>query len=161
VLTVPPRAPDAVPIPSFKNILCAIDFSDSSLKALHYASSLAQETDARLTVLHVIELPVSGEHASVGSTDVLRQYAVATEQERRDTLKTVVPDAVRAYCHVETELRKGKPYREILQAAAERKSDVIVMGVQGRGPVDLAFFGSTAQHVVRQAVCPVLTLRVT
>jgi nucleotide-binding universal stress UspA family protein len=53
----------------------------------------------------------------------------------------------------------GKPYREILRVAAERKADLIVMGVLGRGAVDLALFGSTTQHVVRSASCPVLTTR--
>jgi nucleotide-binding universal stress UspA family protein len=43
--------------------------------------------------------------------------------------------------------------------AAERRADLIVMGVQGRGAVDLMLFGSTTQRVIRQAACPVLTLR--
>ena len=53
----------------------------------------------------------------------------------------------------------GKPYREIVRLASEQEADIIVMGVQGRGAVDLLFFGSTANHVVRQAPCPVLTVR--
>jgi nucleotide-binding universal stress UspA family protein len=53
----------------------------------------------------------------------------------------------------------GKPWREVLRVAQEKQSDVIVMGVQGRGAADLLFFGSTTQHVVREATCPVLTLR--
>ena len=53
----------------------------------------------------------------------------------------------------------GKPWREVLRIAAERQSELIVMGVHGRGAADLLFFGSTAQHVVREATCPVLTLR--
>ena len=43
--------------------------------------------------------------------------------------------------------------------AAEQQSNLIVMGVRGRGAADLMFFGSTTQHVVRRAACPVLTLR--
>jgi nucleotide-binding universal stress UspA family protein len=66
---------------------------------------------------------------------------------------------VRAYCTVDTVLATGKPYSEILRVASEEMSDVIVIGVHGRGAADLFFFGSTAQHVVRQASCPVLTLR--
>jgi nucleotide-binding universal stress UspA family protein len=53
----------------------------------------------------------------------------------------------------------GKPYREILRVAAEQQSDLIVIGIHGRGAADRLFFGSTTQHVVRQATCPVLTLR--
>jgi nucleotide-binding universal stress UspA family protein len=59
VLTVPKAVPDVVPAPPvlFKRIICAIDFSDCSMHALNYAMSLAQEADAHLTVMHVIELP--------------------------------------------------------------------------------------------------------
>jgi nucleotide-binding universal stress UspA family protein len=53
----------------------------------------------------------------------------------------------------------GTPWRQILSTANDLKSDLIVMGVRGRGAVDLFLFGSTAHHVVRQATCPVLTLR--
>jgi hypothetical protein len=56
-------------------------------------------------------------------------------------------------------MTRGKPWREVLRIAAEKQSDLIVMGVQGRGAADLLFFGSTTQHLVREASCPVLTLR--
>jgi universal stress protein A len=54
---------------------------------------------------------------------------------------------------------EGRAYRQILQVAVEQQSSLIVMGVQGRSAVDRLFFGSTTNHVVRQATCPVLTLR--
>ena len=53
----------------------------------------------------------------------------------------------------------GRPWREVLRVADEQESDLIAIGVQGRGAADLMFFGSTTQHVVREASCPVLTLR--
>jgi nucleotide-binding universal stress UspA family protein len=53
----------------------------------------------------------------------------------------------------------GKPYVELLRVAAENDTDIIVLGVHGRNPVDLALFGSTTTHIVRAATCPVLTLR--
>jgi nucleotide-binding universal stress UspA family protein len=83
----------------------------------------------------------------------------AAEEERRARLHDAVPEAVRAFCTVETILTSGKPYREILRVASERGSGLIVIGIQGRGALDRLFFGSTAQHVVRQAACPVLTIR--
>ena len=55
--------------------------------------------------------------------------------------------------------RFGKPYRELLDVAREIGADLIVMGVQGRDALDLGFFGSTTNHVVRSAMCPVLTVR--
>ena len=165
VLSVPRGAKDAVPVAPvvFKDILCAIDFSDCSMNALAYAMSLAQESDARLTVLHVLELAPDWPPRAGGETEVWSQhitdYIAAAEQDRRERLAATVPESVRAYCAVETVMANGTPYREILRVAEERASGVIVIGIHGRSAADVLFFGSTAQHVVRQATCPVLTLR--
>lgn len=163
VLTVPRGLPDAVPAGPvlFKQILCAVDFSHSSMRALNYALSLAQEADAHLAVVHVStpeldhipDISVSGAHVSVAA------YQRQWEDDVRQRLKEAVPDEAATYCSVESLMVRGKPWREILRLAAERGADLIVMGVQGRGAVDLMLFGSTTQHVVRGAACPVLTLR--
>jgi nucleotide-binding universal stress UspA family protein len=165
VLTVPRHAKDAVPAPPvlFKRILCATDFSDCSTNALNYAMSLAQEADAQLTVLNVIDLPPESPpdvpETVCGEPWTLSEYAATTEQDRRERLKDAIPESVRAYCTVDTLVATGKPYREILGVASEQHSDLIVIGIHGRGAADLLFFGSTTQHVVREATCPVLTLR--
>jgi nucleotide-binding universal stress UspA family protein len=165
VLTVPGIMSDVVPVPGvlFKNIVCAIDFSDCSMHALNYAMSLAQEADARLTVVHVIELPTDvvrevRETVPAGPRN-LQEYITLTEVDRRARLKEAVPESVRAYCTVDTLLPTGKAYREILRVVDERKADLLVIGIHGRGVVDRMLFGSTAQHLVRQTSCPVLTLR--
>jgi len=167
VLTVPRQAPDAVPVAPvlFKRILCPIDFSDSSMRALNYAMSLAQEADARLTVLHVmvydlgIEAPEMYETVIADRRMSVADYRNRCEDYSRERLRAAVPEAVGAYCTVEVLQATGKPYREILRVAAEQQTDLIVMGVQGRTAPDLMVFGSTTQHVVRQATCPVLTIR--
>ena len=165
VLTVPKGLPDVVPAPPvlFKQIVCATDFSDCSMHALNYAISLAKEADAHLTVVHVIELPpdVPREvHETVlAGPRSLREYIALAEEDRRARLKDAIPDAVRAYCTVDTVLATGSPYREILRVAEEQKAELLVIGIHGRGAVDRLLFGSTAQHLVRQASCPVLTLR--
>jgi nucleotide-binding universal stress UspA family protein len=83
-------------------------------------------------------------------------------QEREEKLRRRLQEAVAGaskFCAVDSSIVHGRPWREILRVAAERQSDLIVMGVQGRGTADLVLFGSTTQHVVREASCPVLTLR--
>ena len=85
-------------------------------------------------------------------------------KEREEALRLRLEEAVASaseFCSVESLMTHGKPWRDVLRVAAERESDLIVMGVQGRGAADLLFFGSTTQHVVREAPCPVLTLRST
>ena len=53
----------------------------------------------------------------------------------------------------------GVAYREILRIAENDDAHLIVMGVHGRNALDMMFFGSTTNHVVRDAICPVLSLR--
>lgn len=163
ILTVPANAPDAVPLPVFKRIVCAVDFSDCSIRALSYAMSLAQEADAQLTLVHVIELPpeipVDQHDSMLGARRSLREYIAAAAADRGERLASAVPDSVRAYCTVDTVLPTGKPYPEILRVATEREADLIVLGIHGRGAVDRWFFGSTTDHVIREASCAVLTLR--
>ena len=160
-LVVPPRAPDVSPdAPAqFKQILCAVDFSDSSLSALAYALTLAEESDARLTLLHVIEMPPElRENPMAPDFDVDRIHAAA-EAEAQRRLRDLVPEAARTYCTIDTAVVEGRAYRRVLRHAVEQKSDLIVMGVHGRGALDLLLFGSTTHHVIRAAVCPVLIVR--
>ena len=164
VLSVPRNVPEVVPMPPtlFTQIVCAVDFSDCSMRALAYAMSLAQEADAHLTLTHVIELPpeipLDLHETMSGGPRSLREYVAVAQSDRRERLEQAVPDDVRAYCHVDTVLATGKPHREILRVATERSADLIVLGVHGRGAVDRLFFGSTTEHVVKQASCAVLTL---
>jgi len=81
----------------------------------------------------------------------LADFRTRCEAISRERLDLAISDEARRYCTVDTVLGGGKPYREILRLADERKSDLIVMGVCGRSAVGLTVFGSTTQHVVRLA----------
>jgi nucleotide-binding universal stress UspA family protein len=164
VLTVPTRARNAAAeIVAFGHIVCAVDFSDCSMHGLDYAIALAEEARAALSVIHVIELPPDiprelHETVMLGPRN-RHEYIALAEEEGRARLTDAVHDQVRAGLTVDTVLGAGKPYREILRVAAEHHADLIVVGVHGRGAIDRMFFGSTTQHLVRQATCPVLTIR--
>jgi nucleotide-binding universal stress UspA family protein len=157
VMTVPPKAPDAMPcgpVP-FRRILCAVDFSESSKLALDYAMSLAQQDKAALALAHVIETrPLYYDFSPPVAIDL-----TAWIEEARARLRAMVPEVVRSLSSVTETVREGKSYREILTLGDELEADLIVMGVQGRGAADLFFFGSTTHHVIREARCAVLTLR--
>ena len=158
VLVVPPHAAPAESGRSaiFKRIVCAIDFSTSSLLALNRALEFAQEADARLTLLHAIEFPPAlREIVFSTDADVDRVHAAA-EAEYLRRLRALVPARARIYCTVATRVNEGKPAREIERVAAEEQADLIVMGVHGRSAVDLMVFGSNTNAVVRRAACPVL-----
>jgi nucleotide-binding universal stress UspA family protein len=164
VLTVPPRVHTAAALP-FQRILCAIDFSDSSLSGLEWAWSLAEEAGATVSLLHVIEWPWDEPPAppfeKLPGTEARRllEFRHAAELSSRQQLESLVPDNLRHRCPSTPLVRHGKAHREVLAAAAETRADLIVMGVHGRNVVDMTLFGSTTNQVVRRASCPVLTVR--
>jgi nucleotide-binding universal stress UspA family protein len=164
VLTVPPRVGEHAPGAAvrFQRIVCALDFSACSQRALDYAISLAKESNSVLTVVHVIEplpqTPYPGQEAML-PFKVVQDFINAAQEQGQELLAKAVPDDARTNCRVETVQRIGKPYQEILSLAKTEAADLIVIGVHGRSAADLLFFGSTTQHVVRAAACPVLTIR--
>jgi nucleotide-binding universal stress UspA family protein len=157
VLTVPPHAPDAAPVGAlFSRVLCAVDFSPGSLRALALAESLAGEAGAELCLMHVIE-PVSvfepvvaGAVASAGAADL--------RDDARQRLQQLIGRDTRAFAETTEVVAAGKASREILREAAARRCDLIVLGAHG-ALAGLTPFGSTTAHVVREAQCPVVTVR--
>ncbi len=136
-------ADDSAPI---RRILCCVDFSAHSERALDYALSLADAYTAEVTVLHVLD-------------DVPTSAEIGTETTRAmENLEKLIPPPVRGSTRAQLAVRRGKAYVEILQFASEAQSDVIVTGVHGRHALDLAVFGSTTYRVIQLGRVPVLTV---
>jgi nucleotide-binding universal stress UspA family protein len=139
----------------FARILCPIDGSAGSAEAVEYAVSLARETDGLLTLVTVVEpLPEAGEFTALDAGE----YQRSAEARAATMLREAVPAAMREWCRIDERVVVGKPSTRILDTAAEVGADVIVMGVRGRGAVDLLAFGSTTNDVVRRAPCPVVVV---
>lgn len=154
VMVVPPGAHPETGV-LFSRILCPIDGSAASREAVRYAVSLARETDGHLTLLAVVEpVPVTGEF---GALDV-DEYRKAGEAHARKVLADALPAEVRAWCRVDEKVAVGKASERILDTAQSERADVIVMGVRGRGAIDMLAFGSTTNDVIRRAACPVLAV---
>jgi nucleotide-binding universal stress UspA family protein len=139
---------------TFREIVCGVDFSAASLKALDYAKSVAKGANGRLLAVHVVEWPY-GERVSQGQ---LAEYQKQEDAEAARQLREAAPpsDSGPPVEHIVT---VGKAYREIVRLAEERGAGLIALGVQGRTAVDRALFGATTDHVIRQAPCAVLTVR--
>lgn len=155
VLTVPPRAQATSNLP-FERLLCPIDFSELSLAAFELACSLARESGAQVTMLHVVDW-AHGE-APHGHFEV-PEFTRYLEDDARARLTRLAVDVAGTGLAPVVELAHGKPYREVLAAAEATAADLIVMGVHGRNALNAMLFGSTTNQVVRRATCPVLTLR--
>jgi nucleotide-binding universal stress UspA family protein len=163
VLTVGPAVPtEPGCTKEFRTILFATDFGPASLNALHYAISLATESMARLTVLHVVTpVPV----AQVGpywypGTDLVEQQNV-TRRRYIGRLKQLIPPEANLPFATEFLVEFDFAPDAIVQTAADSRADLIVMGVNqaasARASAHLPW--ATAHEVVCHAKCPVLTVR--
>jgi nucleotide-binding universal stress UspA family protein len=163
VLTVPPRAHATSRLP-FKRLLCAVDFSDASLAAAAGALSLTQESGGTLTLLHVLEWPWDEppppniKELPLEQGRALAEFRRYSEESAKKRLDGLIPATIPSSRAV-TRVTNGKSYVQILHVADEEQTDLIIIGVHGRNPVDMALFGSTTNQVVRRATCPVLTFR--
>jgi nucleotide-binding universal stress UspA family protein len=160
VLVVPPRLPDVVPAgrDPFRTVLCAVDFSQDSAHALAYAASLARHAAGRLIVLHSVDVVPTGYDPLVGVTFDIVGYEEALEKSARTELQRFLPEANALGYDGEPLVTRGRPFKEILRVASERQADLIVLGVHGRSAFDRLVFGSTTEHVIRRATCPVLAV---
>ena len=158
VLTVGVHDADGQTSASFRRIVCAVDFSDCSVAALTYAFALAAGSGAHLTAVNVVAWQPLGYDPLVGPAD-FAGFHVAVERTALEQLHKVVASVTVEGVDIEETVASGKPHQEILRLAAERKADLIVLGIHGKNPVDRLLFGSTAEPVVRRASCPVLTVR--
>jgi nucleotide-binding universal stress UspA family protein len=158
VVAVPPHGAGGAAggVVTIAHVLCAHDGSAASDAGVAAAVALADRLGARLTLVTVVEELPGGTDFSGSAYDA---YRAARDAHARETLDRALPPDVRVRCDVHERMPYGHPGRQILDVAAQEHPDLIVMGVQGRGAVDLALFGSTTSHVVRHAPCPVLTVR--
>ena len=154
VLVVPGTSPAPRGPATAGTVLCGVDFSASSPRAIEYAASLAAGSGARLLLAHVLEwseeqdpLPSTGGHRLPTSED----DAVAR-------LNELITDEMRTGCSPAVALGYGEPGDELLRLRQHHDADVIVLGITRRSAIDLTVFGSTARRVIRDAERPVLTV---
>jgi nucleotide-binding universal stress UspA family protein len=167
VLTVPAAAPDLAEQPVvFKKILCAVDRSPSALKALHYALDLGRQAGGCVTVLYALEYTDPDEMSEPSVFDPCHQAVVDSRRRRQQQidhagrwLHTLVAQEQRTGCEIAEVVAVDRAYHAILKQADAAAPDLIVMGAQGMGGLELMFYGSNTQHVLRAAPCPVLTVR--
>lgn len=104
----------------FHSVLFATDFSAHSIGALPYALSLAQENQARLILLHVLQ------HDGLNAPS-LSQTAIAAALSR---MKDLIPEGCDNWCQVGTLVESGEPASRILEIAKRHDADLIVLGVR-------------------------------
>lgn len=144
----------------FLRILSPVDFHENSLAALEYAAQFARQYDATVYLLHVVPTDELHLHREVyrpeegGGADV--QWA---EKVSKEKLHEIAQERLSGGIRYEILTRVGEAAKSILETAEEVGAELIVMATHGRTGISHFFLGSVAEQVVREASCPVLTLR--
>lgn len=138
------------------SILFPTDFSHYNDAALKYASTLAADANATLHIVHVHDV----RELNTATGDASYVYTAAWQEQRRvaETRLSKVMPTVSGVAYEHHSL-VGDPVTDILNVAAERKVDLIVMASHGRTGLSRLLMGSIAEGVMRQATCPVLIVK--
>lgn len=139
----------------FTSILCPVDFSEHSERALGVALDLAAATGAHLTIVHVVDALLDAASRASGNRDALEGQ---TQQEIHDLLERIATERGHRAPRLAIAVSVGDPAEQILKQAAECESDVIVIGTQGLEGAERLVFGSTTERVLRESRVPVLAV---
>jgi nucleotide-binding universal stress UspA family protein len=138
-----------------RRILCPVDFTDVSARALEHAVRLASFFDATVHVTHVVPSLLDAIEPALAAPDALPDGP--RERAARELARFVEP-VEEWHVRMERSVRLGNPAREIEMLAAELPADVVVMGTHGRKGVAHLMLGSVAEKVLHRVTCPVLTV---
>jgi nucleotide-binding universal stress UspA family protein len=152
VLTVGPRVTARQPGKAeFREIIFTTNFGPESLAAAPYAISLAQEFQARLTLLNVVSERIDNR---------IEPRLIALDRTNR--LRALIPAEAELWCKPEFVVEFGKAGENIVKVAQERRADLIVLGAKsakGHTAAATHLFPATAHTVVCGASCPVMSVR--
>jgi nucleotide-binding universal stress UspA family protein len=141
-----------------RKILFPTDFSDCSLNALEYTVFLAKKCKASIQLLYVDEavylLSPMNTYADLDLKDLAENFRKMADARMDELIQKYIPTDI----SVGKLVLVGRPYSEIIDAAKKVQADIVVMGTHGRSGLNI-MMGSNAERVVRQAPCPVITVR--
>ncbi|HAK88073.1 MAG TPA: hypothetical protein DHV16_03020 [Nitrospiraceae bacterium] len=143
---------------NIKRILCAVDFSGPSKKALEFAKLLSENTSSELTVAHVV--------SSVKMEKGLQKWKDMTEADRSGYKDALVKEAEERMCsflnvcdRAKSVVRIGVPYTAVNDIAAEIDVDLIVMGARGLSYTKGVMLGSVSESIIKSSPCPAVITR--
>ena len=144
---------------NYSRILFPVDFSECSMGAWTHAEQLARRYSAVIHVLYVVE-PIDV-FASADGVEQSVYYDVMqrVREQAQSRIQSFGSEATARGLSVEISVREGRPSDVIVHYAQEREISLICLSTHGRTGLPHMFLGSTTEHVVRKAPCPVFVVR--
>ena len=131
-----------------RKILAPTDFSDLSVRGVHYACQLAKDVGAELTIVNVVIVDESG----------INKREMAEHQQRLEEFVAKKVADVGTNLKIRRVVEAGQPYVAIVDRAENERVDLIVMSSHGRSGLSRMLIGSVTDKVLRVAPCPVLVV---
>lgn len=147
VLVIGPRCHEN--LASIQSIVFATDLEIGAFRPAQFASSIAEEMNARLTLLHVREPDIEELETSPEDVDV----------RLARTLRQLLPPDAELWCQPKVRVEAGNASEEILRVAHSEAASLIVVGVREKSPLADHAPWSTLSQIIRGAECPVLGVR--
>jgi nucleotide-binding universal stress UspA family protein len=141
----------STPSLTFRHILAATDFSESSRRVLREALTLAVVNNAQLSVIHVLHPDRT--HAALENPPELDLERIDAEKQFINLLNECKPEQ-----KIETLLKHGNVTLQVLSVIEEEAIDLLVIGTRARGGLTKVALGSVAEELLRVAPCPVMTI---
>ena len=141
----------------FRSVLCPIDFSEHSRRALEYAAAVALDAKAGLQVVYVTDPLLV---AAAAAAAALRNQPLHEQSARelQTFIDATLPPRTQTRLGVTAHVRVGNPADEILKAAARHRSDLIVVGSHGANAAKRLLVGSTTIDLLQRSAVPVLAI---
>lgn len=148
------------------HILGPFDFSEVATHALKFATKLsATYSKLQISLIHVVELPLNANVGTLGGgIDLLLDYQNQVyfkeliELRKKELYQLQTKFSSPNY-HLDAQIQVGNVIREISTAIADKKPDLLVMGSSGTSGWEEFWIGSTTEKMVRNAPCPVITIK--
>ncbi len=142
----------------YKQILVAVDFSDTSIRALQVARDIGTRLNANLHVVHFVPMRVM-DMGMEGGVDFIEEMHQKDLEESCEKLAAFVQEHTTAEDDVHQYTKSGEPSAEINTMAEETEAELIVIGTHGRTGLKHLLLGSVAESILRVADAPVLCVR--
>jgi nucleotide-binding universal stress UspA family protein len=140
-----------------RRILAPVDFSDNTPPILEWAAHLAEEHGSSVVLLHAYHLPV--EFQQLEGAYLPPDFWASVRAEAEESLSRYAKELTDKGIPAENAVCEGYAATVIVEEAARRDADLIVIGTHGRSGFKHLLLGSIAERVVHKAPCPVLTVR--
>jgi nucleotide-binding universal stress UspA family protein len=142
-----------------ESILAPTDFSPHSEEAVRYACALSERLGAKLHLLHILSEIIPAGPDPLLMPVMPPQFYQENEARAKETLQTLLKPEWGRPAGLVTAVRWGSPVDVIVDYSREQSIHLIVIATHGRTGLSHVFLGSVAERIVREAPCPVLTIR--